>query len=62
MAQRSVPLKDQSEAESSFARMSKKFSRSLKNLMQMDGKNMNTRLFLISKTLFFRKSKIYRNW
>ena len=36
---RAVPLKDQSdEAQSSFAKMSKRFSRSLKNLMQMDGK------------------------
>merc|ERR1711892_364794 len=34
---RAVPLKDQSdEAQSSFAKMSKRFSRSLKNLMQMD--------------------------
>ena len=63
MAQRSVPLKDQSEAESSFARMSKKFSRSLKNLMQMDGKTYENPSFLDFKdTLFFRKSKIYRNW
>ena len=37
---RRVPLKDDSEAESSFARMSKRFSRSLKNLMQMDGNSL----------------------
>ena len=40
-SQKRIALKD-SESESSFARMSKRFSRSLKNLIQNDGKAYET--------------------
>ena len=51
---RRVPLKDDSEAESSFARMSKRFSRSLKNLMQMDGNRFRAPTWFLGT--FFRMS------